>query len=246
VSEFPPRDYLAHLVKAISKRLPEDYAYLLEQERFSEEVASLERLRRPEHLSQAIRAMRDVEAAWLAERLLARWSRIGEVKLEPAVAIQGPDEVWLGDAPRTITLNLATLGVEEGWRAQWMGDLSISEDGQKAQLNLEPPVGEEPVRVNLGVRLLGRAEGARCVLSAQRCIEVRRALVDFDAMNHQLRLRDQTGRPGECVALRSGDWTSATDLDGIKLVPESVSLKAGLGVGSESMDVTVFINKMIE
>ena len=235
MSDFPPRDYLAHVARAISRRLTEDCAYLLGTEHFAEEAALLERLRRPEHLAQGVEAMQPAEAARLAERLLARWGRIGEVELEPAVAILGPDDVWLSDQPCKITLRLATLGVEEGWNAHWMGDLSVAEDGHIAELKLEPPVGEEPVTVTLGVRLMGRAEDERCVLSAQRCIEVRRAIVRLDERSCQLQLKDQTGRAGAGVDLKSGDWEGTTGIDGTVRLPELCIPERGIRVGPESM-----------
>jgi hypothetical protein len=182
VSDFPPRDYLAHVVDTIARQLPTDYAHLLGTERFAEEATLLERLRRPEHRAAATAAMSPAEAERLAERLLARWARIAEAKLEPAVAIIGPDEVWLGDEPRTITLSLTTLGLDDGWEAQWIGDLAVAEDGRTAELKLEPPVGEQPVTVSAGVRVMGRAGGKRCVMSAQRRIDLRRAVVDSDTV----------------------------------------------------------------
>jgi hypothetical protein len=160
------------VARTILRRLPSDYAHLLASGHFAEEAVLLERLSRPEHLAAAAAAMGPDEAARLADRLLARWGRIGDGELAPAVAIVGPDEVRLGDEPRTITLAVATLGVDDGWEARWIGDLDVAEDGRSAALRLDAPSAGAPVSVSVGVRLIGRTTGKRCALSATKSIRL--------------------------------------------------------------------------
>ena len=230
MSDFPPRDFLMHVARTIVGRLPDDYAHLLAAEHFSEEAAVLARLARPEHLAAGAAAMDLAEARWLADRLLARWGRIGEARLGPAVAIAGPDEIWLSDEPRTIAFSLATLGIEEGWEAQWMGDVSVAEDGCSATLMLDPPAGEEPVAVTIGVRLMGRAAGERCALSASKSIRLRRPVVTLDESRRQLSLRDRSGDPGARVELEVAGEVFTTDATGSLVLPQALPEETILGV----------------
>jgi hypothetical protein len=236
VNDFPPRDYLAHVAGAIARRLANDYEELLATERFTEEAALLERLRRPEHVSEGVAYMEPAEAGWLAERLLARWARVADVELGPAVAIVGPDQVWLGDEPQVVTLRLATLGIEDGWDTEWMGDVSVAEDGRSAELKLYPPDGRAPSTLSVGVRLIGRVGDERRVLSALRSLRLRRPVVTLDESRRQLDLRDQSGEPGARVELEVAGETFASDETGSLMLPQPLPEGASLRVGGVAVD----------
>ncbi len=196
---FPPRERLVHTVSSLIRHLPEHLGELLDAERFGEGAGALGRLADPEALAAGAAAMDPAEAAWMADLLLERWARLAEVELDPAVAIVGPDDLWLSRRPRTVELRIATLGVDEGWTAEWTGDAEPGKDGRSARLTAEPPRDDGAVAARLRVRVIGRAEGRRCVLVASRAIQLRRPVISLDESRRRLVIRDQTGAPAAAV-----------------------------------------------
>jgi hypothetical protein len=204
VSAFPPRDRLMQVVSSLVRRLPEQFDTLLAAERFADGRGALERLSDPDALAQGAAAMAPEEASWMAELLLERWARVGPVTLDPAVAIVGPEDVWLSRRPRDVVYELATSGVEEDWTAQWTGDAQPDADGRQAVLTAHPPRDAAPATATMTVRLMGRAAGRRCILVATRSARLRRPVISLDDHRRRLVVRDHTGEPAAGVEVDVG------------------------------------------
>jgi hypothetical protein len=215
MSEFPPRDRLIQVASSLVRRLPGQLGTLLAAPRFEDGRSAMTRLSTPEALAQGVAAMAPEEAAWLAALLLERWSLIGEVELDPAVAIVGPTDIWLSHASRDIIYEIATLGVEEGWTAQWAGDAQPSADGRRAVLTAHPPEDDQDSTARMTVRLMGRAAGTRCILVATRSVRLRRLVTALDEQRRRLVVRDHTGEPAAGVEVDVGGQAYITPPSGL-------------------------------
>jgi hypothetical protein len=234
-TELPPRERLAHVVRSLLRRLPEDHAALLDAERFAEGRAALARLAAAGAVEAAVAATAPAEAAALADRLLERWGHIGEVRLEPHAAILGPEEIWLGEeAPREIAFDLAVSGLAEGWSANWSGEARPDADGRAAVLELRPEAGADTAR--LAVRVIGRGPEGRCILAAGRTIPLRRPRLELDAARRRLLLRDQHGRIGARVEVTIAGETWRTSDAGILDLPAPLPLGAEVTVGGAALN----------
>src|SRR4051812_6480509 len=85
MSDLPPRQRLGQLLRSMSKHLPGQLDGLLENARFTDGAAALQRLADPTHLEKALARMSLEEAGWLADVLTERWSWLGDLQLEPEV-----------------------------------------------------------------------------------------------------------------------------------------------------------------
>ena len=150
----------------------------------------------------------------MADLLLERWGRIDAVELDPAAAILGPDEIWVADEARTVTLGLALLGLDDEWEADWGGDAKPSEDGRQAALSVTPlPAGGRPI-CRARLRVIGRAGGKRAVVTAAHDVQVRQPVVALSADRLTLTLRDQANMPGQAVPMSIDGADHLTDGSG--------------------------------
>ncbi len=200
MSDFPPRERLRHVLTSLSAQLPEQAGTLLVDDRFSAGAAALARLSRRAHLDSALEQMTPAEAGWLADEVLKRWSDLTEAALEPAVAIQGPDEVWLGRRSIQVELSVASLDVEPGFEVEWSGPVDPVA-GACAVLTLEPPAGDQASQADVRVRVVGRSSAGRCVLVATHRVVSRRPHAVLDPSRRRLIVRDQTGKPAGVLRL---------------------------------------------
>lgn len=168
---FPPKARLKRLIRAAILQAPEQMSTLLESERFEEGAACIRRLSDRAYLQEALAQTTETEAFLLADQLERGLRRIGDVPMEPAAAIVGPEEVWMNQSPLDVTLEIATLNLEEDWRAEWVGDGYPSEDSRQFFLTL----ASGSVDAVVSVRVMGRCRGERCILPDRLDIKVRTA-----------------------------------------------------------------------
>jgi hypothetical protein len=173
MSALPPRERLALVADSLVRRLPEQLSVLLSAERFADGRAAIERLSAPGATARAAAGLPPEEAQRLADLLLERWASVGEVQLDPAAAITGPEEVWASEQPGPVPYEIATLGVGGDWTAEWTGDATPDEGGRRALLEVPVPAGDGEVLLRLQARVFARAAGRRQVLVAERTVRVR-------------------------------------------------------------------------
>lgn len=166
---------LDRLVAQLAEELPGQMEGLLDQPRFAEGRAALERLRAAEWRGEALRPLSEGEAAWLLEALRARWATIVPKEARPEapvvvpsraavrVAIVAPAEVP-ANAGR-VEVKLVVEGLEEPVRVSWEG---ASPSGPRSAVVSVP---EGAARLTVGARVDGRREGVRVLEVVQ--IEVR-------------------------------------------------------------------------
>ena len=153
MSELPPRQRLARIVRELVRQLPGQMAGLLDDARFDGGRAALTRLGNESTLDATVASLAPDEAERLADRLLARWQLLAPVALEPAAAIDAPDEVWVGDAPVRVELTVRVVDADPGWEVVWDG-ATAGPDPAHAVATAAPP-GEGPAVLAV------RAPGAR-------------------------------------------------------------------------------------
>lgn len=232
MSAFPPRERLAHVVASLVRRLPDQCATLLAADRFAEGREAIARLADVQAAAAGARAMAPAEADWMADLLLQRWARIAPVDLDPAVAIAAPEAIWLGPEPCEVPLTIATLGLDDGWQADWSGDVWPSEDGREAVLRVPAkPQDDRPTRW-ARVRVIGRAGGSRCVVGASCEIRLCRPVLSLSADRLTLTLRDDAGNPGAGAPLTIDGTDHLTDAAGrvtlaMPMAPQAQILVAG-------------------
>ncbi|MBS0644407.1 MAG: hypothetical protein JSS43_31460 [Proteobacteria bacterium] len=219
---FPPDAKLAQVVRSLLTALPEDHATLLQADRFAEARDALVRLADPAWLQAAVGATTPGEAAALADRLLQRWSRLGPVRLEPAAAIDGPAEIWIGDAAPDTAYRAVVSGLEPDWSVLWSGDAAVLPDGHSARLTVDD--ANESAR--LAVRVIGRSEQGRCIVTAERTVKLRRLRVRLDPTRRVLWLMDAADHPLARQEARIGETAYTTSEAG------SIDLAAPLPPGT--------------
>ncbi len=238
MTAFPPRQKLAHVAACLVRRLPDRFATLLAAESFADGREAVGRLADPAALAAGAAAMAPEEAAWMADLLLERWGRIDAVELEPAAAILGPDEIWVADEARTVTLGLALLGLEDDWEADWSGDAKPSEEGRQAALSIIPlAAGGRPIS-RARVRVIGRADGKRAVVTTSHDVQVRRPIVTLSADRLTLTLRDQADLPGRASPVSIDGADHLTDGEGAIVLTLPARIDATILVDGQPATVT--------
>lgn len=196
MSKFPPRTRLDAVLAALALDLPESHRLLLAAEELVAGRTAIEGLADPAVRAKTVDALEPAEAAWMADRLLAAWARIGDSRMEPAAAILGPDMAWV-PGPQA-GFEVVVLGLVPGWKVDWSGPLRA--DGATAELFADPPNG--PASVTLDAAVVGRRDagdgtpGERDVLRVRVDVELRRPQAVLDAAG-RLRIVDQTGAPAD-------------------------------------------------
>lgn len=229
MSALPPRQRLGHLLRSLSKNLPEQLDGLLENARFKDGAAALQRLAEPVHMEKALARMSAEEAGWLADLLTERWSWIADVQLEPEVAIVAPEELWVGTEPIRLPLSLAAVGLDEGFEAVWEGAVLPGPPSARATLIARPPEGQAPGVARVRAQVRASVKGQRCVLIAQAQVALRRPSVVVSDDRRRLLAQDQTGRPAVGCRLEIGPDVHRTGPGGLVELdvpaPPGVSLK---------------------
>lgn len=187
---FPPHAHLAQVVRSLLATLPAEYATLLQAERFAEARDALARLADSARLGAAVAATTPGEAGALAARMLQSWALLGPVRLEPAAAIDGPEEVWIGDTAPDAVYRVVTSGLEPDWSVLWSGDATALPDGG-ARLTADG-LGET---ARIAARIIGRGEQGRCILTADRIVALRRLRARLEPGRRVLWLLDAADRP---------------------------------------------------
>lgn len=213
MSELPPRRHLARVVRALARHLPGQMAGLLEHARFAGGRAALGRLSADAAVEAAIAAVSPEEAADLAGLLVARWAQIGVVALDPDAAIVGPDELWLGDAPVRVALELQVVDAEPGWEAVWDG-AAAGPDPARAVAVASPP-GDEPAVLAVRAHVRARTAAGRGALVATARIALRRPRVIVADDRRRVIATDQAGRPAVGVRLAIGGEVHLTGPGGL-------------------------------
>jgi len=230
MSDFPPRQRLARVVRSLTKHLPPQLEGLLEHPRFADDASALTRLSEATHLESALDALAPEEAAWLADLLSERWERLGPVVMEPEVAILAPEELWLGREPVRVPLTLTTEGLEPDWEAVWEGAVVPGPPGPRAVLLAHPPSGPGPAVATVRARVRARAEGQRCVLLAHARVCLRTPTVVVSDDRRRLMVQDQNERPASGVRLEIGTEPFTTGAGGLVELPEPAPPGASLRV----------------
>jgi len=212
---FPPRARLENVVRSLLQHLPQELEILWQAERFAEQTRCIRRLMDGDRLRDAVAQTADEEAQWLAQVLEARWGRIGEVRLDPAVAVVGPAEVWVGRQARSVRLDVATLDLAEDWRAEWLGAVAAAGDAGSCTVTVEPITGSAPVFHDVTVRVMGRSGGRRCIQTAHHRIQARKPVLEISDDRRRIKLSDQTGAPADAVRIDIGDEHQVTGENGL-------------------------------
>ncbi|WP_147445151.1 hypothetical protein [Corallococcus sp. CA053C] len=233
MSDLPPRQRLGQLLRSMSKHLPGQLDGLLENARFTDGAAALQRLADPMHLEKALARMSLEEAGWLADMLTERWSGLAELQLEPEVAIVAPDELWLGAEPVRLALSLAAVGLDEGFEALWEGAVLPGAPSPKATLLAKPPEGNAPEVARVRAHVRASVKGQRCVLIAQAQVALRRPSVVVSEDRRRLLAQDQAGRPAVGCRLEVGTDVHLTGAGG--LVELQVAAASGLPLKLEGI-----------
>lgn len=214
MSELPPRARLAHVVRSLAKSLPGQTGTMLDAPRFAEGRDALARL--ASTAERAAQAMTELEAAHLAELLLARWSDIGEPVLEPVAAIVAPEEIWVGERARRVELALATSGVDDDWEVVWEGINIEAAPARTAVLVAKPPEGDAAASAHVRARVRARATGgARVLLVAEAAVRLRRPIVIASDDARRVVVRDHTGEPAVGVAIEIGEQRATSGAGGL-------------------------------
>jgi hypothetical protein len=233
---FPPRERLAHVVRSLVIALPRDYATLLAAERFAEAREAVTRLGNAERLAAAIAATTPGEADALADRILERWTRLGPVRLEPAVAILGPAEIWIGDTAQDTLYRVAATGLDPDWSALWSGDAAALPDGRTATLALPSTAFGSGGHARLAVRVMGRHASGRCILTTDRVVTLRRLCVRLDATRRKVWLHDSDNRAAAGLAAKIGDVTYVTNEAGTFELPVALPPRTTIDVGGARVE----------
>lgn len=206
---LPPRERLVQLVRSLGKHLPAQLAPLIAAKRFTDGTSALARLADDAHLSAALALLADSEAAWLAERIEARWRAVAEPVLDPIAAIVAPPELWIGREPIRVPLAVAVVGAEPDWEVVW--DNATSTTAGHAVAIAEPDAHVLAVRVHVRARTaIGRMS-----LSAAARIALRRPTVTVREDRRRIVVADQHGAPGIGVSLTIGDAPYVTGPGGL-------------------------------
>ncbi|QAT84712.1 hypothetical protein EJ065_3145 [Corallococcus coralloides] len=229
MSALPPRQRLGHLLRSLTKHLPGQLEGLLENTRFKDGAAALQRLTDPAHVEKALARMSPEEAGWLADLLTERWSWVAGVQLEPEVAIVAPDELWIGAEPIRVPLSLAAVGLDEGFEAVWEGAVLPSPPAPSATLLARPPEGKSPGFARVRAQVRASVKGQRCVLIAQAQVALRRPSVVVSEDRRRLLAQDHAGRPAVGCRLEIGPDVHLTGAGGLVELevpaPSGVALK---------------------
>ncbi|WP_158616722.1 hypothetical protein [Corallococcus sp. CA054B] len=229
MSALPPKQRLGHLMRSLAKHLPGQLEGLLENARFKDGAAALQRLADPAHMEKALARMSPEEAGWLADLLTERWSWSADVQLEPEVAIVAPEELWLGAEPIRLPLSLAAVGLDEGFEAVWEGAVLPSPPASSATLLARPPEGKTPGVAKVRAQVRASVKGQRCVLIAQAQVALRRPSVVVSDDRRRLLAQDHAGRPAVGCRLEIGPDVHLTGAGGLVELevpaPPGVSLR---------------------
>ncbi|GMU10197.1 hypothetical protein [Corallococcus caeni] len=215
MSGLPPRQRLGHLLRSLSKNLPGQLDGLLENARFKDGAAALQRLADPSHVEKALSRMSPEEAGWLADLLTERWSWIADVQLDPEVAIDAPEELWIGAEPIRLPISLAAVGLDEGFEALWEGAVLPGPPSSGATLLARPPEGKTPEVARVRAQVRASVKGQRCVLIAQAQVALRRPSVVVSDDRRRLLAQDQSGRPAVGCRLEIGAEVHLTGTGGL-------------------------------
>ncbi|MFP2896786.1 hypothetical protein [Corallococcus sp. 4LFB] len=215
MSGLPPRQRLGHLLRSLSRNLPGQLDGLLENARFKDGAAALQRLADPAHVEKALSRMSPEEAGWLADLLTERWSWIADVQLDPEVAIDAPEDLWIGSEPIRLPLTLAAVGLDEGFEALWEGAVLPGPPSSRATLLAKPPEGKAPEVARVRAQVRASVKGQRCVLIAQAQVALRRPSVVVSDDRRRLLAQDQSGRPAVGCSLEIGAETHRTGPGGL-------------------------------
>jgi len=207
--ELPPRQRLVQILRSLGRHLPVQLAPLIGSPRFATGMAALARLGDDAQLATAVAALGDAEAAWLAERLLARWHALAEPILEPTAAIVAPVAVWIGREPVRVALSVAVVGAEPDWEVVWDGATATTAGGAV--------VTADATTATLAVRAHVRARTAtgRVALTAAARIAVRTPVVTVRDDRRRIVVADQHGAPAVGVTLTIGDVDHVTAPGGL-------------------------------
>jgi len=199
--ELPPRERLVQLVRSLGKHLPAQLSPLFGAKRFAEGASALARLADDAHLTAAVASLADGEAAWLADRIEARWRAVADPILDPIAAIVAPPELWIGREPIRVPLAVAVVGAEPDWEVVW--DNATSTTAGHAVATAEPDANVLAVRVHVRAR----TAAGRVSLSAAARIALRRPAVTVREDRRRVVVADQHGNPAAGVTLTIGDAT---------------------------------------
>lgn len=212
--ELPPADRLAHAVSCLARHLPDQLGVLLASSRFDDGRAALARLAEPGRAAQAVAGMPPGEADRLLGVLLDRWDAVAAVEIDPAAIVVGPSEVWVARKPRLVEYRVVTIGVADGWTAEWSSGSST--------LEVPVPRSDQEVELRHTVRVMGRAGGRRQVLVGERRVLARRPVVTFEPGGTRLVVTDHRGRPAGDTDIVVGTEAHRTDAQGGIVVDRSV------------------------
>lgn len=211
---LPPKAQLARILDSLAQHLGPQLETLLAHDRFADGAAALARMASPEHRDAVLSLVGEEEAAWLSEQLLATWAEVGEIRLAPIAAIQGPTEVWLGPGTFTLSLTLQLVDIE-ATEVSWSGGGSPSADGLSLSLQLRRPSEGDPDELGILARVTGRTRAGRALLRARHTLLVRVPRLVLDDSRTRLRVLDQADRPGAGVSLSVGEEEHVADAQGL-------------------------------
>ena len=234
MTALPPRQKLVHVAGSLVRRLPDRFATLLAAPPFADAGEAIGRLADPAALAAGAAAMDPAEAEWMADLLLERWARIDTVELDPAVAILGPEVIWVSSVPRDIAVGLATLGLEDDWSAEWGADAEPEDDGRRAVLRAVPIRGEDRSVRRARVRVIGRAGAMRSVVTAVHEVQVCRPAVTISADRLTLSVQDQSGQPGRHVPISIDGAEHTADSNGCVGLEFPLSTDAVIAVDGQA------------
>jgi hypothetical protein len=206
---LPPRERLVQLMRSLGRHLPAQLAPLIGAARFSDGTSALARLADDAHLTAAVASLADNEAAWLADRIEARWRAVADPVLDPIAAIVAPTELWIGREPIRVPLAVAVVGAEPGWEVVW--DNATPTTAGHAVATAEPDAHVLAVRVHVRART---ADG-RVSLSAAARVALRRPTVTVREDRRRVVVADQHGAPAVGVTLMIGDASHLTGQGGL-------------------------------
>ena len=209
LSDLPPRQRLARVVRALTRRLPAEFAGLLEHPRFADGRAALARLSAEGHGEGLLAALDEQEASFLADLLFSRWSAVGDAALDPEAAIVAPSEVWVGVEPVRLAVEVVVVGAEPGWEAVWDSAEPIGPG--RAIMTIEPSASSASCRVHVRAR----AGGERLSLTAVTRVRVRHPVVTVREDRRRLVVLDRAGDAAVGVTLAVGEAELVTGPGGL-------------------------------
>jgi len=241
MTALPPRPRLAALLADLARRLPESHGILLSAPELAAGRAALEALADPRRRARVAAGLGDAEAAWLAQRIEAGWSRLGPVRRDPSAALVADGEVWLTGATVALALTLATDGLEPGWTAAWPDDVIPGAGGGSALLEL--PSDTAPGTRSFAVKVIGRATTAanepprRAVLVAETAVRLRRPTVAPEPEPGWLRVTDETGAPAAGLTLEVDGHKTTVPASGRVARPEGASGPPSVKLGGQALPI---------